>query len=769
MIPRQSHEIAKQLKISGIVQGVGFRPFVFQLAMRYGLKGQIANTGEGVEIRIQGAAENVRRFIQDLPALAPPLARITGLQEQEIVINDGYNDFSIAVSHTSVTARSVLISPDVAVCRDCLAELFDPTDRRYHYPFINCTNCGPRYTIIDDIPYDRPYTSMKHFTMCPACQAEYDNPADRRFHAQPNACPICGPQLTMLNPDGTVIAGRNPIKLAAERLKKGEVGAIKGLGGFHLAVDAVHSTAVEKLRARKHREEKPLALMARDVAAVGLFAHVTAEEEHLLNSMQRPIVLLVKKTPNPIAAQVAPGNRYFGVMLPYTPLHHLLMAYDFKALVMTSANLSEEPIAIDNQEALARLSGIADFFLVHNRDIYLRSDDSIVRNTAGGQRLIRRSRGYIPTPIFLSRPQPAVLACGGELKNTICLTRRDQAFLSQHIGDLENAATEEFFELTIRHMQRILSVMPELIAHDLHPDYLSTRYALKRTDKPRAAVQHHHAHIVACMAENQVRDAVIGLAFDGTGLGDDGRIWGGEILLARPHGYERLAHLAYVPMPGGTAAIREPWRMALAYLLDAFGEGFPDLGLPFVRKLEPLKVNIITQMTAKAVNSPLTSSLGRFFDGMAALMGLRNTVRYEGQAAMELEMIAAEDADPPVYDYEWTSGRPHGIMTRPLVRGVVADLMKGLPPAVISAKFHATLVRLFTELCTTLADATGLKQVALSGGVFQNAILLTGLMKGLEANGFTVYTHQKVPCNDGGLSLGQAVAAAAMIQEGVPT
>ncbi len=755
----QDH-IAKRLQIGGIVQGVGFRPFVFQLAARHRLTGEIANTAEGVDIQIEGPSRDIDRFMKDLVELAPPLSHITDIKEQLQPATGLFTKFSITKSRGHQDARSALISPDVSICADCLGELFDPANRRFQYPFINCTNCGPRYTIIDDIPYDRPNTSMRHFTMCADCQAEYDNPTDRRFHAQPNACAVCGPHVSLLNREGRTVGSEDPIEKTAELLKAGEIVAIKGLGGFHLAVDAVHESAVEKLRSRKRREEKPFALMARNLESIRLFANITVEEERLLCSIARPIVLLQKKHPHPIAAQVSPGNRYFGVMLPYTPLHYLLLAYGFKALVMTSGNLSEEPIAMDNEEALLRLAGIADYFLFHDREIYLRSDDSIVRHAAGDTRFIRRSRGYVPTPVFLIHSQPSVLGCGGELKNTVCLTRKDQAFLSQHIGDLENPATETFFEYTVVHMQRILRVVPELIAHDLHPDYLSTRYALSREDKPCVGVQHHHAHIVACMAENRIVEPVIGLAFDGTGYGNDGCIWGGEILLSHLDRFQRLAHLDYVAMPGSTSAIREPWRMAMAYLYDAFGSSGLDMDIPFIRNADPEKWRVIIRMMEKSINSPLTSSLGRLFDGMAALIGLRQQVRYEGQAAMELEMIA-DTTMQSGYDYEWSSGPPHRIALRPIVQGVVADVKINTPPAVISGKLHVTLIRLFTDLCENLRKEVGLNRVALSGGVFQNAILLCGLMRNLERSGFTVYTHKRVPCNDGGLSLGQAVIAAA--------
>jgi hydrogenase maturation protein HypF len=752
------HHVAGKIEVNGIVQGVGFRPFIYNLALRHGLKGEVSNTSGGVAIVVEGLADHIDAFTADISAAPPPLAHVVEVSRQEIPVA-GYAAFTIVQSKAD-TALSTLISPDVSICDDCLKELFDPNDRRYRYPFINCTNCGPRYTIIDGIPYDRPKTSMKHFEMCPQCQEEYDDPQNRRFHAQPNACPMCGPHVSLFDRHRNRVDGADPIRETASLLRQGRIIAIKGLGGFHLAVDAVNAAAVCRLRSKKQREEKPFALMTADIAQIRPFARFDMAEQRLLTSIQRPIVLLRKREPNPIAVDVAPRNRYFGVMLPYTPLHYLLLDQGFTALVMTSGNLSEEPIAIDNEDAFRRLSAIADYFLVHNRDIYLRSDDSIVRCTAGETRLIRRSRGFVPVPIFLRRKIPAVLACGAELKNTICLTRGKQAFLSQHIGDLENTATEDFFRLTSRHMQRILKIEPELLAYDLHPDYLSTRWALEQEGVQKTAVQHHHAHVVSAMAENRIDGPVIGLAFDGTGYGSDGAIWGGEMLVADEQTFDRAAHFAYLPMPGSTAAIKQPWRMGLSYLHAAYGDGLVDLPLPFLRGIDGKRAAIILEMIKKRINAPLTSSLGRLFDGVAALAGLRNEVAFEGQAAMELEMMAASTADY-AYDCQWLSGVPVQIPTAPIIRAVVEDLLQGTAPALISARFHLSLVRLFTDLCDHLRRDTGLTRVVLSGGVFQNAILLVGLVRALEANKFKVYTHKQVPTNDGGLSLGQAIIAAA--------
>jgi len=762
--------VARRLEASGIVQGVGFRPFVYQLAKKYNLTGDVANTSSGVTIYIQGNLSSIESFSQDLAQKNPPLSCITKISVDPEAVKD-IKGFTIAKSKNSI-GKSALISPDVSVCDDCLRELFDPTDRRYLYPFINCTNCGPRYTIIDDIPYDRPKTSMKHFKMCKRCQSEYDNPENRRFHAQPNACDVCGPNVTLYDNRRRKIETENPIKKTAALLKQGFILAIKGLGGYHLAADAENSDAVTLLRKRKHREEKPLAVMSVNLESILRYADIKPEEQALLASIQRPIVILKKKqsgTPDlkPLADAVAPGNRYFGAMLPYTPLHYLLLSpdvtgQDFTALVMTSGNMSEEPIAIDNDDAFKRLSGIADYFLVHNRDIYLRSDDSIIRRSAGVVQFIRRSRGYIPTPVFLNKKVSPILACGAELKNTICITKEDRAFLSQHIGDLENIATYEFFQLTVRHMKRILDIHPEIVACDLHPDYMSTRYAMEQDKVEKVRVQHHHAHIVSCMAENKLNGDVIGLSFDGTGYGTDGAIWGGEIFVADEEKFTRKAHISYVPMPGGAAAIKEPWRMAVSYLYEAFGQEFKSLRLPGLNKFDEKKIKIIAEMIEKKVNSPDTSSLGRLFDAIAAICGIRDTVHFEGQAAIELEMAAGEKTND-IYDYEWTSGDIYRILPGPVIRGVVKDIENGVDICRISSKFHQTLVSLFSDLCETIRKETKLKRVVLSGGVFQNSLLLTGLFNALEKKDFKVYTHRLVPANDGGISLGQAVIANAVV------
>ena len=751
--------VARRLSIHGIVQGVGFRPFVFQLARRFSLKGSVANTSSGVTVVVEGRQSEIDRFFRALVASPPPLAHITQIESASAKIA-GHRRFSI-VNSTAEKERSTLISPDAAVCGECISELFDPADRRYRYPFINCTNCGPRYTIIEDVPYDRPKTSMRQFTMCPQCQAEYDDPASRRFHAQPNACPECGPSAALFESGRIRIEADDPIAEAGRRLTSGRIVAVKGLGGFHLAADAENDDAVLRLRTRKHREEKPLALMVKDLRVAERLCRITAEERALLTSSQRPIVLLEKREPNHVAESAAPGNRCFGVMLPYTPLHYLLLEAGPAVLVMTSGNLSEEPIAIGNDEAFTRLADIADDFLIHDRKIILRSDDSIVRHTCAASRFVRRSRGYVPVPVFLREPIRPALAVGAELKNTVCLTKGNNAFVSQHVGDLENAETLFFFEQTIDHLKRILGIEPELIAYDLHPDYLSTGWATTQAGSAKIGVQHHHAHIAACLAEHRIDGPVLGLAFDGTGYGPDGTIWGGEVLIADVAGYRRAARLEPVRMPGSAAAIREPWRMAVSYVHHAFGKSVFELNLPVFERVGAEPVRVAAEMIDKKVNSPKTSSLGRLFDGIAAICGLRERVAFEGQAAMELEMRSAPDTIG-TYATHWSSGPVRTVHVDPIVRQVVEDLRQQVPISVIGGKFHATLARLFSELCRELREETGLSQVALSGGVFQNAILLSQMTKSLTEQGFSVFSHRIVPTNDGGISLGQAVAAAAV-------
>ncbi len=745
------------IAIQGIVQGVGFRPFVYLQARNRNISGYVNNTSLGVEMEIEGetgALENFLQVVQDTP---PPITNITSIRIDPIPLHFD-NKFSINQS-IATGKRSALISPDIATCKDCLQELKDPSDRRFGYSFINCTNCGPRYTIINEIPYDRHNTSMSDFQMCVSCYEEYHNPLSRRFHAQPNACPVCGPQVFLYDGEGNLMEGVSPVKEAARLLKEGMIVAIKGLGGFHLTADAVLEKAVKRLRQKKQRDEKPMALMSPDLSAITRYAWANDVEKEALLSKERPIVLLVKKSPNNIAPSVAPGNLYFGVMLPYTPLHHFILNFGFEALVVTSGNLSEEPICIDNEESFERLSGIADYFLIHNRDICIRSDDSIVACVSGSLRQIRRSRGFVPAPIFLKEPLISTLACGGLLKNTVCLTKENKAFLSQHIGNLENPEAISFFESTINHLKRILHIEPQTIAYDLHPDYPSTHYALKQTQLSSIAVQHHFAHMVGCMAEHGLCEEVIGVVLDGSGYGLDGRIWGGEVFTGDLSSFERKSHFEYLPMPGGTMAIKEPWRMAVSYLYQAYGEDLLEKPLPFLNKLDSNKIEILLKMVRQEINCPLTSSCGRLFDGVAAMIGLRNIVSFEGQAAIELEMIQSREETSP---YPFETYNKNGVCLikhHPVIQGVAEDIIKGKRIAEISRRFHVTLIEVFSGICSKIRDESSIEKVVLSGGVFQNRTILSGMEEQLKQKGFKVYSNILTPANDGGLSFGQAVAA----------
>jgi hydrogenase maturation protein HypF len=751
-----------KIGIQGTVQGIGFRPFVYNLAHAKNLCGHVLNTSAGVDIEIEGESLKLDRFVEAIKSKKPPLAHIAEMRTMPMAVK---SDEGFVIKKSASHAKKITsIPPDIGICRDCLKELQTPGDRRYRYPFINCTNCGPRYTIIEDIPYDRPYTSMRNFDMCKACMKEYTDPLNRRFHAQPNACPVCGPQVSLWDKDQKPSAASDPIAETAALLKQGNIVAVKGLGGFHLAADAENSRAVKRLRSRKHREEKPLALMAYDMDRIRGIAHVDAKEEALLTAPSRPIVILVKRLPNSISPEVSPQNRNFGVMLPYTPLHYLLLDSDLTALVMTSGNTSQEPISIDNADAFSRLESIADFFLIHNRDIYLRTDDSIVRNIDKKTRMIRHARGYAPSPVYLKNHFPQILACGAETANTVCLTKDKQAFVSQHIGDLTNLDSLNSFEHTISHLKQIFDIDPEIVAYDLHPDYLSTKFA-HETGLKKIGVQHHHAHIASCMTEHGIESPVIGLALDGTGYGTDGRIWGGEILLSLLDRFDRLAHFDYIPMPGGNAAVREPWRMAVSYLHRAFGEGLWDLKLPLFEHIEKTKIRFILDMMKKGINCPETSSLGRLFDGVSALLGIRYRVSYEGQAAVELETTAAA-SDVKPYPFEFKKEKTiYQISTSAIIQAVVDDLSKGTHVSAISYRFHITLIRLFADLCKAIRSDTGCPRVVLSGGVFQNAVLLSGLTKTLLENGFKIYSHSKIPTNDGGISFGQAAIAAAVYKK----
>ena len=752
--------IRKVMDVAGIVQGVGFRPFVYRLANECGLTGVIANTSAGVSIEVQGEAEAVEKFLERLPKEIPPLAKITGLLPRDAEVREE-SGFQIVASRIDQAPRT-LISPDVAVCDDCYREMMNPRDRRFHYPFINCTNCGPRFTIIRDIPYDRVRTSMAAFKMCSACRAEYDNQASRRFHAQPNACWDCGPQVLLVGGDGERMDVAEPIREAANLLQKGAIVAVKGLGGFHLACDARNEGAVEKLRERKRRVEKPFAIMVQRVEDATKFCVVDEMSKKLLTSFERPIVLLPRRPEVAFGRCAAPGNLFLGVFLPYTPLHYLLLqSGKFEALVMTSGNLSEEPIAIDNEEAIRRLHKIADAFLAHDRTILRRCDDSVVRVAAGQPQKLRRSRGFTPAPVHLEKQMQPILAVGGELKNTVCVVRGSEVFLSQHVGDLENLESYGFFEEAVEHLQRILEIQPSVIAHDLHPDYFSTKWAQERSGVELVGVQHHHAHICACMAENHLDGKVIGIALDGTGYGSDGAIWGGEVLVADYIGFERAAHFEYLALPGGAAAIHEPWRMAVSYLAKHYGMGIEKLELPFLKEIDSRKLSVVLQIIEREVNSPRTSSCGRLFDAIAALVGLRGTVNYEAQAAIELEMAARDSQSEAAYPLDLNlRGTVWQIGTKPLFEWLLRDIRKQASLADMGRKFHNGLALVLVDAAERIRDKTKLDRVCLSGGCFLNALLLETMIAKLRQRSFDVYCHTEVPAGDGGISLGQAVIAA---------
>jgi hydrogenase maturation protein HypF len=747
--------VRRRVRVEGIVQGVGFRPFVHSLGTRLGLSGLVGNDAAGAFAEVEGPPEAVDRFLRGLEAEAPPLAVI----ERVTVVAlepTGEGGFVI-VESDHAGARRALISPDTATCDDCLHDLFDPADRRYRYPFTNCTNCGPRFTIIRGVPYDRPMTTMAGFPMCAACAGEYHDPSDRRFHAQPVCCPACGPHLRLIDARGTEVDG-DPVERTASLLRDGAVVAIKGLGGYHLAALAANEAACAALRSRKHREDKPFAVMAVDEGAARALGDVAREEERSLTGPRRPIVLLRRRPGAGVAPSVAPGNRFLGVMLPYTPLHHLLARELGSPFVLTSGNVSDEPIAYLDDDAFERLGGIADAFLTNDRPIHVRTDDSVVRIHRGRELPVRRSRGYVPHPIALSRSvDHAVLGVGAELKSTFCLARGSHAFVSHHIGDLENYETLRSFTEGIAHFRRLFDVEPELVAHDLHPEYLSTKFAMDLGGVELVGVQHHHAHVASCLADNGEEGPVIGVAFDGLGFGTDGTVWGGEFLVADLGSFERRGHLATVPLPGGAAAIREPWRMAAAYLDAAYGGDVPE-GLDVVRRNADRWPDVV-EVGRAGVNSPPTSSAGRLFDAVAAIAGVRDVVNYEGQAAIELEQRAEPD-ERAAYEVgiDGSDGafRVRGI---DLIRAVVDDLRSSVPVEVVSARFHNGVVGIVLAAAERLRDETGLDTVALSGGVFQNVLLLDRLVPRLERGGFRVLTHARVPPNDAGISLGQVAVA----------
>jgi hydrogenase maturation protein HypF len=735
--------IRVRARVEGTVQGVGFRPFVHRLAGELDLSGWVLNDERGVLLEVEGEAGSVDSFIRRLTADAPPLAAVESVTAEELAAT-GDRGFAIVASERGGPADAP-VSPDGATCDDCLRELFDPADRRYRYPFINCTNCGPRFTIVRGVPYDRPLTTMAGFEMCEACRAEYENPDDRRFHAQPNACPECGPSLSM------------PLSSAVDALRAGRIVAVKGLGGYHLACRCDDETAVASLRGRKHREDKPFALMAPDLEAARSLVDLTPAEEALLIGRVRPIVVARRRPGAAAAGSVAPGSPDLGVMLPYTPLHHLLMHDVGRTLVMTSGNVSDEPIAYEDEDAVERLGGIADLFLMHDRPIHMRTDDSVVR----GRVVLRRSRGYVPDstalPVEAARP---MLAYGAELKSTFCAAKGRRAWVSHHIGDLENWETLRSFREGIAHFERLFAVEPEVVAHDLHPDYLSTKDALEREGVDHVGVQHHHAHLAACLAEHGEHGPAVGAIFDGTGYGPDRTVWGGELLVGGLAGFERAGWLWPVRLPGGARAIKEPWRMACAWLTAAT-EGDP--AMPPTIDIEPSRWRAVTDLARSGLASPVTTSMGRMFDAVAALCGVRAAVNYEGQAAAELEGIA-DRGETGAYPLPLAE-RDHLVLdARETVLAILRDLPAG--PALVSARFHNTVAASTAVACARVAEARGLDTVVLSGGVFQNRLLLERAVAALERAGLRVLVPERLPPNDGGISYGQAAVAAALTAEG---
>jgi hydrogenase maturation protein HypF len=787
----------RRYQIRGIVQGVGFRPFVWRTAARHALGGWVRNDSEGVVLEVQGPESALEEFIREVRSSAPALARIdsVALLEQrsiEVVVEE----FEIHVSERQESAQT-LVSADTCVCEECLAEMLDPQNRRYRYPFINCTNCGPRYSIIEGVPYDRAMTTMKVFPMCEECAEEYHDVCDRRFHAQPVACWKCGPRVQLWHPRAGRVRTETPVRDTVELLRAGAIVAVKGIGGFHLMADARNEEAVAELRRRKRREEKPFAVMSPSLAAVGRYARVLECEAELLGSLARPIVLVEKlgyppdyplvpaEAGSPLAASevgsllapcelapsVAPGNRRYGVMLAYAPLHHLLLEGELDALVATSGNVSDEPIAFINEDALERLAPIADAFLVNDRDIYTRVDDSIVRAVSVGGRTevspLRRARGYTPVPVSAPFEMPAVLAVGPELKNTICISRGTDLFLSHHIGDLKNEATRRSFEHAIGHLAKLLEVSPEVVAHDMHPGYMSTRYAQVQGELPTVEVQHHHAHMAACMCEHGLAEPVMGVIFDGTGYGIDGNIWGGEWLVGDYGGFERAAHIEYFRLPGGDRAVEQPFRTALSLLAQAHGGelsgalGGELVAVPVVAARSEQERHVLARMVQAGISSPLTSSVGRLFDGVSALLGVREECRYEAQAAIELEQLIEPGtrAEPLAWELH-ADEAPLRVDARPMVRELAELMARGKAKAAeLSLRFHCTVVEMVRNTCMEIARRTGLRRVVLSGGVWQNEWLLRGACETLEQTGFQVHVHRLVPANDGGVALGQAAIA----------
>ncbi len=792
---RAGRRVARSLIVEGVVQGVGFRPFVWRLATELGLAGRVRNAAGQVEIDVTGTSAALGAFARRLRADAPPRARVERVTVRVLdprAAADRSATFVIEASH-SAAASDRLFPPDIATCDDCLAEVADPADRRYRYPFTNCTNCGPRATIIDELPYDRAQTTMRAFPLCEACATEYADPGNRRFHAEPVACPRCGPRLAYRRTEAPAPEAHEEAALAAASadLRAGRIVAVKGLGGYHLACDATDPVAVARLRDRKRRWAKPLAVMVRDLAAARALCHVTATEAALLAGSARPIVLLVARrrgTPA-LAPSVAAGNRRLGLFLPYTPLHHLLLEAVGRPLVLTSGNLSDEPLATDDADAAARLAGLADSFLTHDREIRARYDDSVTRVVAGRESLVRRARGYAPEALLLPVAAPrSILAVGAELKHTFTLARGARAHVAPHNGDLEDLATHRAFTDGLAHLSRLLALEPEVVAHDRHPEYLSTKYALARfSAERRIAVQHHHAHVASCAAEHGITTPFIGVAYDGLGMGDDGTLWGGELLVADLVGYRRVARFGRAPLPGGALAVKRPYRMALGYLLgaealsDGAGAGVAgargrdgDLSAELLARLDPREVAVVRTQVARGLNAPLASSAGRLFDAAASLLGLRDVAEYEAQAAIDLELAAGDRSAAPL---PYALERVGGLLVydpRPTLAALLEGRAAGRPVGALAAAFHETIAEMTRELCADAAASAGIRTICLSGGVFQNRRLAAALLRRLAADGFDVFINRRVPVNDGGISYGQAaiaaatMAAASAVGSGVP-
>jgi hydrogenase maturation protein HypF len=751
------------VRVAGTVQGVGFRPYVYRLAGLVGLDGFVLNDAQGVLIEVEGSPELVEEFLARLPIEAPPLALVEAVRVSACEPT-GAAGFTIRESPRDGVPEAP-VTPDSATCADCLAELFDPSDRRFRYPFTNCTNCGPRFTIVRAVPYDRPFTTMAGFGMCERCQAEYDDPGDRRFHAQPNACPACGPSVALLDACGAPVElgdARDAIAALAVALRGGAIAAIKGIGGFHLACRADDEKAVALLRARKHREDKPFAVMAADVSAARALVSLDAEAERLLLAPESPIVLAPRRAGAPVAESVAPGSPELGVMVPYSPLHHLLLADAATALVMTSGNVSDEPIAYGDKDARARLAPIADLFLFHDRPIQTRTDDSVVRVLDGHPRFLRRSRGYVPASLALpgGAPRP-VLGCGAELKSTFCLAKGERAWVGHHIGDLKNYETLRSYQEGVAHFERLFAVAPEVIAHDLHPEYLSTKYAVDREGAELVGVQHHHAHLAACLAEHGESGMALGAIFDGTGYGEDGTVWGGEILLGDLGSFRRVGMLLPVRLPGGERAIRQPWRMACAWLTMVAEGRVPELPRALRGRVGERVWEQVAHLARSGVASPLTTSMGRLFDGVAALCGVRVEVNYEGQAAIEFEAACSDAGALEPYPFPLEgSGDLVVLDPRPAVAAVAADIEAGVCVGSVATRFHSAVAGAAVRACVSACSEHGVGQVVLSGGVFQNRRLLTEIAAGLEEAGLRVLIPERLPCNDGGVAYGQVAVAA---------